>query len=273
MLPTQNEIELPLLEALERLGGKATPKQVYPLVTASFPGITEDELEARLKHGESVWRNRVQWVRQRLKDSGDLVSPERGVWAISDQGRARLDGRPAPGHVPADRQAAASLLQLQEEHDRQFRSKLLDRLLDLEPIQFEHFARKLLHAYGFASMTVTQASGDGGIDGHGMLRVGLAKMKVAFQCKRWAGNVGRPEVDKFRGAIQGEFQQGLFYTTSDFTKHATDASIRAGAVPIVLLNGPAIVDLMVKKQFGVLRRPLEIFEDDVYGLFGDDADD
>ena len=59
-------------------------------------------------------------------------------------------------------------------------------------------------------MEVTGAGADGGIDGHGRLRVGVATMRAAFQCKRWEGSVGRPEVDKFRGAIQGEFEQGLF---------------------------------------------------------------
>jgi restriction system protein len=81
-------------------------------------------------------------------------------------------------------------------------------------------------------------------------------MNVAFQCKRWQGNVGRPEVDKFRGAIQGEFEQGVFFTTSDFTTAARDASLRAGAVPVILLNGESIVNLMIDKGLGVERVPL-----------------
>jgi restriction system protein len=81
-------------------------------------------------------------------------------------------------------------------------------------------------------------------------------MNVAFQCKKWQGNVGRQEVDKFRGAIQGEFEQGIFFTTSDFTSEAKDASLKKGAVPIVLLNGESIVNLMIEKGFGVERVPL-----------------
>ena len=73
-------------------------------------------------------------------------------------------------------------------------------------------------AYGFVDVTVTSVTKDGGIDGHGRLTLGLATMGAAFQCKRWQGNVGRPEVDKFRGAIQGEFEQGVFFATSDFTR-------------------------------------------------------
>jgi predicted helicase len=106
----------------------------------------------------------------------------------------------------------------------------------LTPKQFERFAGTLLSAYGFNEMKVTGKSGDGGIDGHGKLKVGLASMNVAFQCKRWQGAVGRPEIDKFRGAIQGEFEQGIFFTTSQFSSPAQEASIKKGAAPIVLLD-------------------------------------
>lgn len=83
------------------------------------------------------------------------------------------------------------------------------RLNELTPRQFELFSRKLIQAYGFSEVEVTELHSDGGIDGHGKLRLGLATMRVAFQCKRWKASVGRPDVDKFRGAIQGEFEQGF----------------------------------------------------------------
>jgi len=84
-------------------------------------------------------------------------------------------------------------------------------------------------------------------------------MNVAFQCKRWEENVGRPEVDKFRGAIQGDFAQGIFFSTSDFTNDAKDVSLKKGAAPIILLNGESIVNLMIEKGFGVERVPLYVF--------------
>jgi len=84
-------------------------------------------------------------------------------------------------------------------------------------------------------------------------------MSVAFQCKKWQGSVGRPEIDRFRGAIQGQFEQGIFFTPSEFSSPAKDASIKKGAVPIVLLDGDAIVRLMAEKGLGIQRRPVEIF--------------
>jgi restriction system protein len=165
--------------------------------------------------------------------------------------------------------ATANLADLYETYELQFRSKLHDRLYELSPAQFEKFARHLLTAYGFVQVVVTQRSRDGGLDGHGLLKVGIARMAVAFQCKRWEGNVPRPEVDKFRGAIQGEFEQGLFFTTADFTRGAMEASIKKGAVPIILLDGEGIVDLMVETEFGVQKKPLQIYEDRLDTIFGD----
>jgi restriction system protein len=139
----------------------------------------------------------------------------------------------------------------------------------LTPTQFEHFARNLLAIYGFVQVKVTQVGKDGGIDGHGLLKVGLARMEVAFQCKRWEGNVPRPEIDKFRGAIQGGYEQGIFFTTSDFSSGAKEASIKKGAVPIILLNGDSIVDLMIEKEFGVQKKPLQIYDDQIESIFGE----
>ena len=148
-----------------------------------------------------------------------------------------------------------------------FKQKVLQKLQDLTPQQFQRFAVSLLSAYGFVEMRVTGRSGDGGIDGHGKLKVGLALMNVAFQCKRWQGQVGRPEIDKFRGAIQGEFEQGIFLTTSDFSAPSREASIKRGAAPIVLLNGETVAQLMIDKGLGVRRRPIEIYEDQLDALF------
>src|SRR5690606_8272746 len=98
----------------------------------------------------------------------------------------------------------------------------------------------------------------------------IAEMDVAFQCKRWQGVVGRPEVDRFRGAIQGQFEQGIFFTTSTFSAQAKEASIRKGAVPIILMDGPSIVELMISRGLGVERRPLELYYDRFDSIFTDD---
>lgn len=151
------------------------------------------------------------------------------------------------------------LLALHEKYVVELKRRILRDLKTLSPKAFEEFGKRLLDVYGFHGTAVTQISGDGGIDGYGKLKVGLANLNVAFQCKRWSkGNIQRPEIDKFRGAAQGDYEQGLFFTTASFSEGAVGASIKRGAVPIILVDGTAIVDLMIEKGFGVQLETLSI---------------
>lgn len=141
--------------------------------------------------------------------------------------------------------------------------RLLTELKNLTPVQFEHFCRALLQQLGFESLTVTRRTNDGGIDGQGDFRQGAVSLRSAFQAKRWLDNaVGRPDIDKFRGAIQGEFDHGVFITTSRFARQAVEASYRKGAITILLLDGAAIVELMVKHGIGVTRQPVYLHDVD-----------
>jgi restriction system protein len=74
--------------------------------------------------------------------------------------------------------------------------------------------------------------------------------------------VGRPDIDRFRGAIQGEYDHGVFLTTSGFSKDAKEASYKKGAITILLLDGPAIADLLVERGLGVRKLPLFLFDID-----------
>lgn len=151
------------------------------------------------------------------------------------------------------------LQQLHTKYVAELKRKILSDLKRLSPAAFELFAKRLLDIYGFHDTRVTQLSGDGGIDGFGKLKVGLANLNVAFQCKRWTkGNIQRPEIDKFRGAAQGDVEQGLFFTTASFSEGAIAASIKRGAVPIILVDGDSIVDLMIEKGFGVQLETMTI---------------
>jgi restriction system protein len=255
MLPSQREVEIPLLQVLVDIGGEAEPREIYPLVTHKFPEIRDEDLAEQLPSGGSKWTNRTQWVRQRLVQQGQIDRSTRGVWRITEAGRERL----AVAGEAGPRNGEPTFLELYEDYEASFRARLLDKLQGLGPREFEQFARRLLVAYGFDEVQVTQVSQDGGVDGYGKLRLGLAAMNVAFQCKRWQANVGRPEVDRFRGAIQGQYEQGVFFATSDFTPDAREASLRRGAVPVILLNGQSIVNLMIEKGLGVDRVPLYAF--------------
>lgn len=145
-------------------------------------------------------------------------------------------------------------------HTVAFKNLVLDQLQQMSPQSFEVFGKRLLEVYGFRKMVVTNYVKDGGIDGHGQLKVGITHLNVAFQCKRWKNSsVGRTEIDKFRGAIQGEYEQGIIFTTSKFTKEALGATRRNGAVPIILIDGSALIDIMIEKRFGVEMEQMPVY--------------
>lgn len=85
MMPSRSQIEIPLLQALVQFGGEARLADLYPLVTAAFPELTDDEKKETVSSGANKWTNRIQWVRASLEDKGQLVNRDRGVWAITSR--------------------------------------------------------------------------------------------------------------------------------------------------------------------------------------------
>lgn len=97
-VPKQTEMEIPLLEEIEKAGGTATPKELYSRITVRFPQVTEEDLRDVKLDGTPKWPNRIAFVRLRLVHKGELDGSVRGVWAITEAGRGRLknhrEGRP-----------------------------------------------------------------------------------------------------------------------------------------------------------------------------------
>lgn len=92
---------------------------------------------------------------------------------------------------------------------------------------------------------------------------GAISIRSAFHAKRWPDSaVGRPKIDEFRGAIQGEFDHGVFLTASRFSKEATGASYGKGVITILLLGAPAIADILLERGFGVRKLPLFLYDVD-----------
>ena len=137
---------------------------------------------------------------------GEIDGSTRGVWKLTEMGRQRLAGSPdggVAGTGPAAEAAEASLQDLVNSNRDAVKSRIHTELNSLTPTQFEHFCRELLQHLGYRDVEVTQRSADGGLDGFGDFGQGVVSIKSAFQAKRWKDTtVGRPEIDKFRGAIQ-----------------------------------------------------------------------
>ena len=275
--PSQGEIEVPLLRALVECGGSAKPRVLYPKVAANFPDLTAAEQEQRLESSPSTrkWCNLVQWVRQALVSAGEIDGSTRGVWTITSKGTARLTHgvQPAPAHTSTPARDL-SLRDLANRSRDEAKSRLLTELKALSPTAFEHFCKVLLQQLGYREVNVTKRSGDGGIDGYGNFQQGVVAIKSAFQAKRWTdAPVSRPDIDRLRGVLQGEFDHGVFITTSRFTKDATEASYKKGAISILLLDGDAVVEVMLERGLGVTKQPLYLYEvDDEFFDFGDRAE-
>lgn len=96
-----------------------------------------------------------------------------------------------------------------------------------------------------------------------LFRQVVVTIRSAFQAKRWRNNpVSRPEIDKFRGAIQGDYDHRVFLTTGRFTSDAEAASIKKGAISLLLLDGEAIAENMIRNDIAVVRRPVQLFDID-----------
>lgn len=127
----------------------------------------------------------------------------------------------------------------------------------MDPAAFERLAQRLLREAGFVKVEVRGKSGDGGIDGVGVLRVNLVSFQIYFQCKRWQSSVGSREIRDFRGALQGRADKGLFITTGTFTSQAADEATRDGAIAIDLIDGDRLCDLLKQYQLGVETKLIE----------------
>ena len=138
-----------------------------------------------------------------------------------------------------------------------WQDRLLECLLKMKPSAFERLCQRILKDSGFIKVDVTGRSGDGGIDGIGVLRLNLLSFHVFFQCKRWKGSVGAPAIRDFRGAMVGRADKGLVMTTGTFSTDARKEATRDGAPAIDLVDGDTLCELLKDLKIGVSIRKVE----------------
>ena len=202
-----------------------------------FPQLSEQDLSARLPSSPSTyrWHNLVQWSRQKLVEKGEIDASTRGVWKLTPRGRARASGSAANATEELLLANQATLKDLVYENEAEVKRRIISELHSLGSTEFEQFCVSLLGPLGYQQLQVTKRGADRGIDGHGLFRQGVVTIRSAFQAKRWRNNpVSRPEIDKFRGAIQGDYDHGVFLTTGRFTSDAEAASRKKGAISLLL---------------------------------------
>ena len=132
-----------------------------------------------------------------------------------------------------------------------YRTRLIEILQGLPAAGFERLCQRLLREAGFEQVIVTGKSGDGGIDGHGVLSLNaFVSFRVLFQCKRYVGSVTPGHVRDFRGAMQGRADKRLILTTGSFTSEARHETSRDGAPPIKTNWRAHLADRVVLAEIG-----------------------
>lgn len=263
----------PLLDALRSLGGSAKADEAVDQVAQDLK-ISDDVLNETLPSGGSRFRNQVAWARFYLVREGLIDSSKHGVWSLTEKGfKSSLTQEQSRNlflkwvkifqeqrkqkelNEPVAEQVAEGTGAVSKD----YREEVLDVLLSLPPAGFERLSQRLLREAGFTQVAVTGQSGDGGIDGFGILQVNpLVSFKVLFQCKRYAKSVAPSQVRDFRGAMSGRADKGIIITTGTFTAEAKREATRDGAPPIELIDGEKLIDMLESLELGL--KPVKTFE-------------
>lgn len=262
----------PVLEAIKQLGGSATIAELDEEVIKNL-NLTDEQIA--LPHNERMTEleYRLAWTRTRLKAFGLLDNSQRGVWTLTLRGReteavdshevmrfVRSLNKKNKGSKLADKNLdnTADVEVAEAVLEESWREVLLARLLSLSPDAFERLAQRLLRESSFVEVRVTGRSGDGGIDGVGIVRLGgLLGFPILFQCKRYQGSVGSGVVRDFRGAMIGRADRGLIITTGTFSREAKAEATRDGAPPIDLVDGEQLLDKLKELRLGVSIKMVE----------------
>lgn len=260
----------PVIQAIRELGGSGRPDEVRAVIARDL-GISDAEQSETLPSGvQTRFENQVHWARFYLAKAGYIDSSQRGVWTLTEKGRALGAVTPEEiqqiiREVSAQTKSAAEEGTVAAPSDNivptvsNYREELARTLQSLPAAGFERFCQRLLRESGFQEVTITGRSGDGGIDGIGILQVNaLVSFKVLFQCKKYAGSVTPSHVRDFRGAMTGRADKGIIITTGSFTSDARKEAVRDGAPPIELVDGEKLATMLERLELGL--KPRQTFE-------------
>lgn len=281
-VPDFQSIMLPLLKIAE--DGQEHSGHEFLERLAEFFNLSDDELNEVLPSGKQTrFYNRVGWARTYLIKSKLLEMPRRSFYKITERGKEVLKSNPDridmnylkrfpeyiefkskenekdKGEQKEENTEESTPEEILEGAYQEIRDNLalevLENVMSCSPAFFERLVVELLVAMGYggsrrdAARAVGQ-TGDEGIDGIiDEDRLGLDTIYI--QAKKWANNVGRPEIQKFVGALAGKrARKGIFITTSSFSsdavKYASDIDTK-----VILIDGKRLAELMMDYNIGV----------------------
>jgi len=272
-LPTFDELIIPTLKAIIKLGGSGNIEEINENVY-QIANISEETLQ--ILHDENGLQSevdyRLAWSRTYLKKYGLIDNSGRGVWALATSEldinkinaseivkNVREQHKTAEPKKKSDKKSTVETEILEEvEEAADWKEELLNTLFNIKPDAFERLAQRLLRESGFVQVEVTGKTGDGGIDGKGIVKIsGFLSFHVIFQCKRYRGTITPSQIRDFRGAMQGRADKGLFITTGTFTRDAAKEATRDGAPPIDLIDGELLCEKLKEFRLGVKTEFIE----------------
>jgi restriction system protein len=299
-IPSHEDAMLPVLRELAD-GQAQHRRMLADRMAEHFGLSADERAQMLPSGKAPVIRSRTGWALSYMKQAGLVASPRRGWYEITPLGRdvlaasperidndylMRFDGfrdfkvRSRQGEsdgmdaepVTKSESSAAPSEPPDEALERAYarlrdavEAELMDTVKNVAPSFFEELVIDLLVRMGYGGNRAEAAraigrTGDGGIDGViDEDRLGLDSIYV--QAKRWEGSVGRPEIQKFAGALQGQrATKGIFITTSTFTRDAEEYAQRIG-IRIVLIDGRRLSSLMFEHDVGVSAKRTYVVKD------------
>lgn len=291
MIPDFQSIMLPLLQVFKDNRQRKAKELREEMI--DFFKITKDEQNETTPSGkQKLYYNRVAWAISYLKMAELISSPIRGEYLITKEGLTVLQNPPSKINIaylkqfknfsknrnPEKEKSVEEDDQIEEKTPdelieigyKQIKNNLASQLLNIildksfSPYAFEQLVLDLLIKMGYggseiANGEVTPKGSDEGIDGI-IKEDKLGLDKIYIQAKKWENVVGRPEIQKFVGALQGKrAKKGIFITTSTFTKGAYEYVDNLD-VSVILIDGSKLTHYMIENELGVsLKQNYKIY--------------
>lgn len=255
-VPKFDELFNPLLRALRELGGSGSIAEIEEKVAKNL-NLTEEDINEPQDDNRKKFGYNLAWARSYLKDFGLVENSARGVWLLTTAGReVREVDKDGVKRDVRERgrqrrnQRADDDTEGEEPSERTWEAEALAAIKEMAPEAFERLCQRLLRESGFIQVEVTGRSGDGGIDGRGVVKLGhILSFHVHFQCKRYKNTVSANVVRDFRGAMVGRADKGIIITTGTFTRDSKTEALRDGAPPLDLVDGDDLVRML--REFGL----------------------
>ena len=283
MIPDYQTIMIPLLE----FAGDKKERHIREAIDylAEKFGLTAEERKMLLPSGQQpIFDNRVGWARTYLVKAGLLYSSKRGYFKITERGLEVLKNPPTkidnkylsrfPEFIEfktKQKTQKEDEIKLLKKYDKstpedliaigyqklrhELAIELLDKIMSCPPSFFEKLVVDLLVKMGYGGSReeagkAVGKSGDEGIDG--IIKEDKLGLDIVYiQAKRWTNPVGRPEIQKFVGALHGQrARKGIFITASTFSQSAIDYVSKIDS-KIILIDGEKLADLMIEYSVGV----------------------